>query len=38
MILRPHGNGEYFLKLDCDHESKLSRKYKPALSRFGDNL
>ena len=36
--LRPHRNGEYFLKLDCDHELKLSRKYKSALSRFADNL
>ncbi len=36
--LRPHRNGEYFLKLDCDHELKLSRKYKSALSRFTDNL
>jgi len=36
--LRPHRNGEYFLKLDCDHELKLSRKYKSNLSRFADNL
>ncbi len=36
--LRPHRNGEYFLKLDCDHELKLSRKYKSAISRFADNL
>lgn len=36
--LRPHRNGEYFLTLDCDHELKLSRKYKSALSRFADNL
>ncbi len=36
--LRAHRNGEYFLKLDCDHELKLSRKYKSALSRFADNL
>ena len=36
--LRPHRNGEYFLKLDCDHELKLSRKYKSALSCFADNL
>lgn len=36
--LRPHRNGEYFLKLDCNHELKLSRKYKSALSRFADNL
>ena len=36
--LRAHRNGEYFLTLDCDHELKLSRKYKSALSRFADNL
>ena len=36
--LRPHRNGEYFLKLDCDHELKLSRKYKSNLRRFADNL
>ena len=36
--MRPHRNGEYFLQLDCDHELKLSRKYKAALSRFADNL
>jgi two-component system LytT family response regulator len=36
--LRPHRNGEYFLQLDCNHELKLSRKYKSALSRFADNL
>ncbi len=36
--LRSHRNGEYFLKLDCGHELKLSRKYKSALSRFADNL
>ena len=36
--LRSHRNGEYFLQLDCDHELKLSRKYKSALSRFADNL
>ncbi len=36
--LRPHRNGEYFLKLDCNHELKLSRKYKSAISRFADNL
>jgi two-component system LytT family response regulator len=36
--LRPHRNGEYFLRLDCDHELKLSRTYKSALSRLADNL
>lgn len=36
--LRPHRNGEYFLKLACDHELKLSRKYKANLQRLADNL
>lgn len=36
--LTPHRNGEYFLKLECDHELKLSRKYKTNLARFADNL
>ncbi len=36
--LRAHRNGEYFLTLDCDHELKLSRKYKSTLSQFADNL
>lgn len=36
--LRAHRNGEYFLKLNCDHELKLSRKYKTNLTRFADNL
>lgn len=36
--LRPHRNGEYFLTLDCEHELKLSRKYKNELRRFTDNL
>ena len=36
--LRSHRNGEYFLTLDCDHELKLSRKYKSALGRFADTL
>lgn len=36
--LRPHRNGEYFLKLSCDHELKLSRKYKGNLQRLTDNL
>jgi two-component system LytT family response regulator len=32
--LRPHRNGEYFLKLDNDRELKLSRKYKSNLERL----
>jgi len=32
--LRAHRNGEYFLRLSCDHELKLSRKYKSSVSRF----
>ena len=32
--LRPHRNGEYFLKLDNDRELKLSRKYKFNLDRL----
>lgn len=36
--LRPHRNGEYFLKLTCDHELKLSRKYKANVQRLADNL
>lgn len=36
--LRPHRNGEYFLGLSCDHELKLSRKYKSNLKRLADNL
>ena len=36
--MRPHRNGEYFLKLRCDHELKLSRKYKANVGRFADRL
>lgn len=36
--MRPHRNGEYFLKLSCDHELKLSRKYKTNVQRLTDNL
>lgn len=36
--LRPHRNGEYFLELSCDHELKLSRKYKRNVQRLADNL
>jgi len=32
--LRAHRNGEYFLTLSCDHELKLSRKYKANVGRF----
>lgn len=32
--MRPHRNGEYFLKLDGDTELKLSRKYKRNLARI----
>jgi two-component system LytT family response regulator len=30
--MRPHINGEYFLRLDCGHELKLSRSYKDKLA------
>lgn len=33
--LRAHINGEYFLKLDCGHELKLSRSYRDKASIFG---
>jgi two-component system LytT family response regulator len=36
--MRPHRNGEYFLRLDGDHELKLSRKYKSNVSRFADAI
>jgi two-component system LytT family response regulator len=36
--MRPHRNGEYFLRLGCDHELKLSRKYKSNVSRFADAI
>lgn len=36
--MRPHRNGEYFLRLCCDHELKLSRKYKSNVSRFADSI
>ena len=32
--LRPHMNGEYFLRLDCGNEIKLSRHYKEKLKLF----
>ena len=36
--MRPHRNGEYFLKLCGDHELKLSRKYKSNVTRFADAI
>ena len=36
--MRPHRNGEYFLRLRCDHELKLSRKYKSNVSLFADSI
>lgn len=36
--MRPHRNGEYFLRLRCNHELKLSRKYKANVGRFADRL
>ena len=36
--MRPHRNGEYFLRLNCDHELKLSRKYKANVGRFADRI
>ena len=36
--MRPHRNGEYFLRLRCDHELKLSRKYKSSVGLFADSI
>jgi len=36
--MRPHRNGEYFLRLRCNHELKLSRKYKSNVNRFADAI
>ena len=36
--MRPHRNGEYFLRLCGDHEIKLSRKYKANVHRFADAI
>ncbi len=36
--MRPHRNGEYYLRLNCDHELKLSRKYKSNVSRFAEAI
>ena len=32
--MRAHTNGEYFLRLDCDKELKLSRTYRENLARL----
>ena len=32
--MRSHRNGEYFLKLDCDRELKLSRSYRKNVDRL----
>ena len=32
--MRSHTNGEYFLKLDCDRELKLSRSYRKNVDRL----
>ncbi|MDX1516952.1 MAG: LytTR family DNA-binding domain-containing protein, partial [Woeseiaceae bacterium] len=36
--MRPHRNGEYFLRLGDDTELKLSRTYKANLKRLADRL
>lgn len=36
--MRPHRNGEYFLRLGDDTELKLSRSYKANLERLADRL
>ena len=36
--MRPHRNGEYFLKLGPHKELKLSRKYKANLTKFADRV
>ncbi len=33
--MRAHTNGEYFLRLDCDKELKLSRTYRDNVARLG---
>jgi hypothetical protein len=35
MSMRSHANGEYFLTLDCDQASKLSRTYRKNVERLG---
>lgn len=36
--MRPHRNGEYYLRLHNDHELKLSRKYKSNVGRFAQAI
>ena len=36
--MRPHRNGEYFLRLGSDTELKLSRKYKANLERLANRV
>ena len=36
--MRPHRNGEYFLRLGDAAELKLSRKYKANLGRLADHI
>ena len=36
--MRAHRNGEYYLKLHCDHELKLSRKYKSNVRLFAEAI
>ncbi len=34
VAMRPHINGEYFLRLDCEKELKLTRNYKDRLEQL----
>lgn len=36
--LKPHRNGEFFVRLDCDREFKLSRKYKANVDRIVERI
>ena len=36
--MRPHRNGEYFLRLGEEAELKLSRKYKGNLERLANRI
>lgn len=38
IAMRPHINGEYFLRLDCKKELKLTRNYKDRLPRFAASV
>ncbi len=38
VALKPHRNGECFVRLDCGREFKLSRKYKTNIERFAERL